>query len=1082
MEVDEILKHCFAIVRSLLVFAASALVASVGATTTEAATTAAAPSNAAKVNFDQEIRPLFSDRCFHCHGPDAEGRKGGFRLDQEKSAMGTADSGEHPIVPGKPESSELIRRITSDDLSERMPPKDSGKTLSTTEIELLRRWVSEGAEWQKHWAFVRPVRPAEPPVKDLHWARNEIDRFVLARLETDGLKASPEASRETLIRRLSFDLTGLPPTPKEVDTFLADKSDRAYEALVDRLLASPQYGEHMASQWLDGARFADTNGYQNDFARDMSPWRDWVIQAYNSNMRYDEFVVEQLAGDLLPNATVSQKVATGFLRNNRSVTEAGSIAEEWRIENIIDRVETTSNVVLGLTMGCARCHDHKYDPISQREFYRFLAFFNSTKDQGFYSETRGNTGPMVRVIQPDQQRRIDELDSAIAEAERAVAVPQAKDDPQFAKWLKSIRDKAPPKPIPVANVALSLHGDLQVAYGKDHPPKEKAPQGVYEGGKPRWGDGLTGKVLELSGEPASNVILGEAVQLNRDATFSLACWVRPEGAGALWSKMDDAAAYRGFDTLVLADGHVELHMVHHWMDNAIKVSTKRNLRMGEWNHVCITYDGSSKAQGIKIYFDGQPVPLEVIVSSLTATIATPQPFRLGRRSASLFFKGALTEIEIFDRILTADEIQAFVPSALAASVKPQSSPDAIHEKILRDYFASHSADSPRSKAKDSLAKLRAEKDAYMSKTAIPTVMVLEEMEKPRPTYVLKRGQYDAPDKSQSLDPGVPAFLPRLPSGAPANRLGLARWLVDPANPLVARVEANRLWGRLFGAGLVTTPENLGSQGEPPAYPELLDWLATELVRTGWDIKAIQKEIVMSATYRQSSAITAESAKHDPENRLLARGPRHRLSAEEIRDNALAVSGLISLKIGGPSVKPYQPAGLWAELAGGAGQGAYQQDKGENLHRRSLYTYRKRTVPHPTTSTFDAPTWETCTVKRSRTDTPLQALALLNDGTYIEAARGLAQRMMLKGGNEVNSRLQYGFRLATCRQAGPREIGRLTAAYDRYRESFLKDPASAKTLLSVGEFSPDARLDKVELAAYATVASILLNLDETISDH
>jgi mono/diheme cytochrome c family protein len=1063
--IKKMLKRFCAIVPSLSLVVVLTFIAGIGGATVDGA-----PPAATKVDFDREIRPLFSDRCFHCHGPDAEGRKGGFRLDQEKSAMGMADSGEHPIVPGRPESSELIRRITSDDVSERMPPKNSGKTLSKTEIELLRRWIAEGAEWQKHWAFVRPVRPAEPPLKDMHWARGAIDRFVLARLESDGLKPSPEASRETLIRRLSFDLTGLPPTPKEVDAFLADKSEQAYEKLVDRLLASPHYGEHMA------------NGYQNDFARDMSPWRDWVIQAYNSDMRYDEFVVEQLAGDLLPNATVSQKVATGFLRNNRSVTEAGSIEEEWRVENVIDRVETTSVVLLGLTMGCARCHDHKYDPISQREFYRFLAFFNSTKDQGFYSETRGNTGPMIRVVQPDQQRRIGELDTAIAKAERAAEAPQTEDDPQFDKWLTTIRDKAPSKPAPVASVALPLHGDLQIAQGKDGKPREKLPPGAYNGGMPGWGDGLSGKALELSGEPKSHVVLGDSVRLDRDATFSLACWVRPDGAGALWSKMDDAAAYRGFDTLVLGDGRVEFHMVHHWMDNAIKVSTRQNLRMGQWNHLCITYDGSSKAQGIKIYFDGQQAPLDVVVNSLTATIVTPQPFRLGRRSGSLFFKGALSEFGVYERILTPDEIQTFVPATLASAAKPQSNSDAVHDKILRDYFASHSPDDPRSKTKEVLAKLRAEEDAYMSKMAIPTVMILEEMEKPRPTYLLKRGQYDAPDKSQSLDPGVPAFLPPLPNGVLANRLGLARWLVDPANPLVARVEVNRLWGRLFGAGLVTTPDNLGSQGEPPADPELLDWLATELVRTGWDIKALQKEILMSAAYRQSSVITAELAKRDPENRLLARGPRHRLSAEQIRDNAMAVSGLLSLKIGGPSVKPYQPAGLWEELAGGAGQGPYQQDKGENLHRRSLYTYRKRTVPHPTTSTFDAPTWESCTAKRSQTNTPLQALALLNDETYIEAARGLAQRMLREGGSEVESRLRFGFRLATCRQPGPKEIERLTAAYDRYHESFRKDPASAEALLSVGEFSPDARLDKTELAAYATVASILLNLDETISDH
>ncbi len=476
----------FSTLAILIVFG---LICRVGQTS---ASDGAAPS-AAKVDFARDIRPLLADRCFRCHGPDEKDRKGGFHLDQEKSAKGQAESGEHPIVAGKPESSELIRRITAADADERMPPKDSGKTLSKQEIELLRRWIQEGAEWQQHWAFVQPVRPAEPRVKDSHWARGALDRFVLARLEAEGLKPSPEANRETLVRRLSFDLTGLPPTLEEIDAFAADKSDGAYEKVVDRLLASPHYGERMAAQWLDGARFADTNGYQNDFARDMSPWRDWVIQAYNSNMHYDEFVVEQIAGDLLPHATTSQKIATGFLRNNRSVTEAGSIEEEWHVENIIDRVETSSDVLLGLTMGCARCHDHKYDPISQRDLYRYFAFFNSTKDQGFYNETRGNTGPVVQIMPPDRQRRIDEFDAEITQAEKLAAAGKTADDAEFARWKQSLRDKPPAKALPIPAVGLALRGDLQIGYAEHAPAAAQVSSGRYEAGKPRWGEGLTGQ-------------------------------------------------------------------------------------------------------------------------------------------------------------------------------------------------------------------------------------------------------------------------------------------------------------------------------------------------------------------------------------------------------------------------------------------------------------------------------------------------------------------------------------------------------------------------------------------------------------
>jgi hypothetical protein len=713
--------------------------------------------------------------------------------------------------------------------------------------------ASEDEKAQEHWAFVTPRRPDEPAVKNPGWCRNAIDRFILARLEKENLAPSPEAPRETLLRRVTLDLTGLPPTPAEVDAFLADASPDAYPRLVDRLLASPRYGEHLATDWLDGARYGDSHGFADDYTRTMWHWRDWVIDALNRNLSFDRFTVAQLAGDLLPGATQQDTIATGFNRNSRANTESGSIDEEWRVENAIDRVETTATVFLGLTMGCARCHDHKYDPISQKEFYQFYAFFNSLKERGVYWEKRGNEPPLVSFATSENESRMQQFNTAVSAAE------------------KELRE---------AEFALSA------------PP-------------PVFGATTVGLMASLPGQgpllAASALIPGRAT-----------------------STLDQAAK---------------------------------------------------------------------------------------------------------------DE---------------------------------------RSKK---LSKLRKEREEYESN--VPSVMVMEELHKPRDTYLLKRGQYDMPDQRRKLDPAVPAVLPPLPEQAPGNRLGLARWLVDANNPLTARVTVNRFWQHYFGTGLVKTADNFGTQGEAPSHPELLDWLATEFVRTNWDVKAMQKAIVLSATYRQSSRASAEAIGRDPDNRLLARGSRFRLPAEVLRDNALAISGLLVEKVGGPPVKPYQPEGLWKELEGGAGT-AYVQDKGANLYRRSLYIVRRRSVPHPLLATFDAPTREICRVQRQRTDTPLQALALLNDVAYVEAARHLAQRMLTEGGATATSRLTYGFRRATARAPLPAELQILEKGLDRYLAIYRGDPEAARQLLAHGDSPRDDKLDAGELAAYASVATILLNLDETLT--
>jgi mono/diheme cytochrome c family protein len=755
-------------------------------------------AGADRVNFSRDVLPILAQNCFTCHGPDAKARKADLRLDQKASALRAA---EPVIVPGKSGASELVERITSRDPELAMPPPKSGRKLSARQIEILTRWIDQGAVWGKHWAFEPINRPGLPAVQSKRWVRNPLDAFILNRLETEGLKPAVEARRATVIRRLYLDLTGLPPTPEEVAAFASDSSPAAYENLVERLLASPAYGERMAMDWLDGARYADTNGYQNDFARTMWPWRDWVIAAFNHNQPFDQFAREQLAGDLLPNPTMAQRIATGFNRNNRTVTEAGSIDEEWRVENAVDRVETTATVFLGLTMGCGRCHDHKYDPITQTEFYQFFGFFNSVKEQGVYTETRGNVPPLVMLPSRENKRRLDDFEIAIA----------------------------------------------------------------------------------------------------------------------------------------------------------------------------------------------------------------------------------------------------------AAKVK---------------------------KAKDQVDKLTRQKAEY--EKGVLSVMVLEDTAKPRPNYLLKRGRYDMPDTSRQVEPGVPACLVPLAPAAPRNRLGLARWLASPDNPLTARVAVNRIWQHHFGIGLVKTAENFGVQGEPPSHPELLDWLASELIRTGWDVKALHRLIATSATYFQSSQVSADLAARDPENRLLARGPRYRLSAEVVRDNALAMAGLLVERIGGPSVKPYQPPGLWEELAGGAGEGPYIQDKGPALYRRSLYVYRKRTVPHPELATFDAPSREICQVKRSRTNTPLQALELLNDVTYVEAARRLAELAIARGGCNPDQRISFAFRRALGRDPSAAELVVLRRGLDRYLIAFQSNPASAGQLIHHGESEVDHTAGSAELAGYTALAGVILNLDETIT--
>jgi hypothetical protein len=1026
------------------------------------------------VQFNRDIRPILADNCFACHGPDKARRRARLHFDTKAGAFGQL-GGSRAIVPRDLARSAMFRRITAADDKKRMPPARSGRRLTARQVGLIRRWIEQGARWQKHWSLLPPERPAVPASRDpmgsatAAWPRNPIDALLLDRLEREGLAPSPEADRTTLIRRLTLDLTGLPPTPAEVDAFLADTSPNAYERVVDRLLHSPRYGERMAARWLDEARYADTNGYQSDGERIMWRWRDWVIAAFNQNMPFDRFTVEQIAGDLLPGATLEQKIATGFNRNHRGNAEGGIIPEEYAVEYVVDRVDTSATVWLGLTVGCARCHDHKFDPITQKEYYRLFAYFNNVPERG-KAVKYGNSPPMIPAPTPQQQEQLRELNQRLRAAESRFSELAAGLAAAQVRWEQSLTG------MPIdwsVTGGLLAHYPLDGTTAESGNLKKTGGPARFRGGAPAYVPGRIGQAASLDG--SRFIDAGDVADFGFYDKFSLAAWVYSTGGrgGTLLSRMADAEQAEGY-TLSLEGGKLHVHLVKRWLDDAIRVESERSLAADRWHHVVVTYDGSRVAGGIKVYVNGRPEKLKVNLDDLNQDFHSPEPLRIGA-GGGRHFRGRIDDVRVYNTVLSDDEVEVLATTASIteiAAVPPgrRTSPQA--HKIRACFLAEHAAQ-PVRLARQQVVALRQRKARLIE--SFPTTMVMEELPRPRDTFVLLRGVYDK--RGEKVTAGVPASLPRLPRGAPNNRLGLARWLVDPSNPLTARVAVNRYWQMYFGTGLVKTAEDFGSQGEWPTHPELLDWLATEFILTGWDVKAVQKVIVTSATYRQCSKVTPARLQQDPENRLLARGPRFRLPAEMIRDQALAAGGLLVERVGGSSVKPYQPAGLWKELA----DTDYRQDHGANLYRRSLYTFWKRTVAPPSMVTFDAAGREACTVRRARTNTPLQALALMNEVTYVEAARLLAERIMTEGGPPTPAaRLTLAFRLATGRPPRPAELDILLAGFDEHLARYRRDQQAARHLVSVGERRRNGMLDVSALAAYTAVAGLILNLDETVT--
>ncbi len=1053
-----------------------------------------------KIDFNFHIRPLLADRCFKCHGPDDDAREADLRLDLEETAFtALPNSGSRAFVSGNLQRSEVWHRITSVDPTLQMPPTESNLSLSPREKALMAKWIRQGAEWKDHWAFIAPKKPEIPPASPTE-AFNPIDHFILAKLKEHALTPSPLANKERLIRRLTLDLTGLPPSIEEIEAFLTDGGPDAYENLVDRLLSSEAHAERLAMEWLDVARFGDTQGLHLDAERYNWPWRDWVIRAFEQNMPYDEFITWQIAGDLLPNASRAQRLATAFHRNHPVSAEGGIVDEEFRQMYVQDRTNTTATAFLGLTMECAACHDHKFDPISQKEYYAMSAFFNNLKEVGLVSEFRINkkggpvhpSGPVMSLPDAETEEELAHLSAQIASL-RSALVQTKKEMAASKNYISELKSQPIEVPQPQATYPFESIQPHTMKRGVVHRIQVNRPidkkidrkTTAVACGDPLVVPGKIGNAIRSPNE-MDLVFLRDVGNFQRHEPYSAGAWINMEREGVRQSIMGNSgelgSAWRGWDLSLDSLNRLTIKLISLWPQNYIQVTSEETLNMGQWRHVLFTYDGSSQADGLHLYIDGEKASTFTEYDRLYGSIVRnykngeewqERPimvFRSGRyyTGENGVFAGSIDQIHLFKDDLTPLEVAALYRREANAAHHSQSATvtpeNWLHHQLKQD--------KGYNKLMEQLRSLLAKE--LTIRDQVPEIMVMEEMPVPRKTYVLNRGQYDQP--TEMVVPATPEQVLAFSDRFPNNRLGLAKWLTDPANPLTARVAVNRYWQMIFGRGMVETPHDFGTQGALPSHPDLLDWLSLRFQESGWNVRALLKNMVMSRTYRQSSAATEAQSAKDPRNVLLARAPSYRYQAEVIRDNALAASGLLNRKVGGPSVKPYQPEGIWD--FGGLVSGRYEADQGADLYRRSMYTYIRRTSPHPAMVAFDAPNRAVCTVKRENTNTPLQALVLLNDPQFVEASRVLAQRMQKEGGVNFEDQVTYGFRLLCGRKPNGQELELMRAQFEKALAKYEMDLRGAEALLEVGEYPRTESLDVVQTAALTMVANLMMNFDES----
>jgi hypothetical protein len=1025
-----------------------------------------------RIEYNRDVRPILAENCFACHGPDSAARKADLRLDRRDEAI---QSG--AITPGKPDKSTLIERIFSEERGEQMPPPKTRKKLTAAQKEMLRRWIATGAEYQLHWSFLAPTRPPLPAVRNAAWVRNPIDRFVLAELQKQGLQPAPEADRHTLARRVSLDLTGLPPAPADVEAFVNDPAPDAYEHYVDRLLASPHWGEHRGRYWLDAARYADTHGIHFDNYREMWTYRDWVIGAFNRNLPFDQFTIEQLAGDLLPTPTLEQRIATGFNRCNITTNEGGTIPEEYLVLYTRDRTETTARVWLGLTANCAVCHDHKFDPLTTKDFYSMAAFFNNTTQPAMDGNIK-DTPPVMSIPRPEDRPRWEVLAKELAGIRQQAEARRQTARAEFERWLTQVKPGTLFAELP--HDGLRFHALLGDGGGAVTVAVDGQLRQIVLDQPATWQPGhVAAQALRVRPQPV--VAVEEAGDVEKDQAFSYGAWVRfPRNGltGSVVARMDDQHGHRGWD-LWVENNRVGAHLIHRYPGDWIKVMSRAPVPAGQWAHLLVTYDGSGRAAGVKVYVNGISQDVEILADDLKHTMRTTVPLKVGQRHSTARLDDLLVQdVRFYGRTLSGAEVECLAHGSRLAwlALKPATkcSP-AEKDEMFAGWLPGH--DPAYRAMTGKMSAMQQEQATIQSRGTVAHVM--QERPQQAMAYVLFRGEYDK--RRDPVKPATPHSLPPMPPGLAHNRLGFAQWLLRPENPLTARVTVNRFWQEVFGTGIVRTCGDFGVSGELPSHPELLDWLAVDFRESGWDVKRFFKQVVTSATYRQAAITTPEKREKDPQNRLLSRGPRFRMDAEMIRDHALAASGLLVSKVGGPSVKPYQPEGVWEAVAMiGSNTRDYRRDSGPNLYRRSLYTFWKRAAPPASMEIFNAPTREVCTVSRERTDTPLQALVTLNDPQFVEAARYLAQTALKDGGAKAEERIDFlGHRLlarpfrAEERNAVRVSLNDLLAYYKAHAED-------AKKLIAVGESKADPSLDVSTLAAWTMLANELMNLDEVLN--